>query len=444
MRPLPEDTEAERALLSTICGPGAESTAVEMVAQLQEADFTHPNHRRVFVALRSLIHKGSEVSAVALLDELGKAGKAMGGMPALVDLLSGEEVGRPQILVDILTKHRRRRELIRLGAQVQAQAQEGEDAPELIADTAARALADLMASRGRGGLVEAKDSTQRILDSLKSGATQGTLTGFNRLDGMTQGFQPGQFIILAARPGIGKTTLALNWTLSAVTGYGWVAYFSLEMMAHELTRRAACDLGSVPQKAVKERNLRQSQLENFLRAVATLETLPLLINDQAAIGVQQIRAQVMREATRRGTPPALIVVDHIGLVGGETVKGQTDAARIGAISGALKVLAKDAQAPVVALSQMNREIEKERRRPRLSDLRDSGSLEQDADIVCFLHRDAKPQMGQDQLDKSATLIIAKHRDGELGEIPMQFEGGFCRYEEAQERNTGTDDGRGWA
>jgi len=443
LRPLPEDLEAEKALLSTLCAPGAEATAAEMVAQLQEADFTHPNHRRVFVALRSLVQKGSEVSAVGLLDELGKAGKAMGGMVVLVDILSGEEVGRPQILVDILTKHRRRRELIRLGAQVQAQAQDGDDAPELIADTAARALADLMASRNRGGLVEAKDSTQRILDALKGGA-QGTLTGFNRLDGMTQGFQPGQFIILAARPGIGKTTLALNWTLSAVMGYGWVAYFSLEMMAHELTRRAACDLGSVPQKAVKERNLSQGQLENFLRAVATLETLPLLINDQAAIGVQQIRAQVMREATRRGTPPAMIVVDHIGLMGGETVKGQTDAARIGAISGELKRLAKDAQAPVVALSQMNREIEKERRRPRLSDLRDSGSLEQDADIVCFLHRDAKPQMGQDQLDKSATLIIAKHRDGELGEIPMQFEGGFCRYEEAPERHTGTDDGRGWA
>jgi replicative DNA helicase len=348
------------------------------------------------------------------------------------------------VLVDILAKHRRRRELIRLGGQIQTAAQEGEEAPEVIADRAARELADLTASRRRGGLVAVKDGAARVIEMLHGSVKPGTFTGFNRLDGMTQGFQPGQFIILSARPGIGKTTLAMNWALHAVSAHGWVPVFSLEMLIHELIRRMACDLGNVPAKAVKDRSLTQGQLEGFLRAVATLEAMPLVINDAAAQTVQQIRAQVIREATRRGCPPALIVVDHVGLVASPDAKGKTEAQRIGEISGALKVLAKDAQAPVVALSQMNREVEKERRKPRLSDLRDSGSLEQDADIVCFLHRDAKPQMGQDQLDKSATLIIAKHRDGELGEIPMQFEGGFCRYEEAPERHTGTDDGRGWA
>lgn len=443
MRSLPEDLDTERVLLSTICAPGAEAVASDCIANLREDDFTHPSHRLVFVALKGLIQRGSEVSSVALLDALGKESGRVGGFTGLVDLLSGEEVGRPQVLVDILAKHRRRRDLIRLGDQVARAAEVGDETPEAIADTAAKALADLQASRQRGGLAQVRDAGARLLEDLQGSTAPGTFTGFTRLDALTQGFQPGQMIVLAARPGIGKTALALNWTLNAASTSGWVAFFSLEMGEKELLRRVACNQGSVPQKAVKERRLTQGQLQAFLEALSYVESLPLLVNDAGSVTAQDIRSQVLREATRRGCPPALVVVDYLQLITSPDAKGKNETHRIGEISRALKLLAKDAGAPVAVLSQLNREIEKASRKPVLSDLRDSGAIEQDADIVAFIHRQPKPQMG-DEPDRGATLVIAKHRDGELAEIPMEFQGGFCRYEELPERQTaGGQDGRGW-
>lgn len=443
MRQLPEDLEAERSLLATLCAPGADRKAAELVDVLQPADFHHPNHRRVYQALRGLVLKGTEISTVALLDALGKEARPVGGMVGLVDILQGgEEVGRPEVLCDLLVKHRKRRELIRIGAQVAQQAQEGESSPESIADGAAMALAVLQGCRTGSGLSGVGEACPGVLEALQGANTPGTLSGFDRLDGLTQGFQPGQLILLAARPGIGKTSLALNWSLNAASSCGWVAYFSLEMTRGELARRLACNLGSVPQRAVKERRLTQGQMEAFLRAMAALDRMPLLINDSASVTAAEIRAQVLREATRRGAPPALVVVDHLSLVASpEASRSKNETQRLAEISWALKVLAKDVQTPVVALSQMSREIEKDKRKPRLSDLRDSGALEQDADIVAFIHRDPKPQMGGEP-DRGATLIVAKHRDGELDEIPMEFQGGFCRYEEAAPRSTGEAD-RGW-
>lgn len=442
MRPLPEDLDAERSLLATLCAPGADRKAAELVDVLQPADFHHPNHRRVYQALRALVLKGTEVSTVALLDAMGREAKAIGGLVGLVGILEAEEVGRPEVLCDLLVKHRKRRELIRIGAQVAQQAQEGDASPEAIADGAAMALAVLQGGRTGSGLAGVGEACSGVLEALQGASVTGTPVGFDRLDGLTQGFQPGQLILLAARPGIGKTSLALNWSLNAASSCGWVAYFSLEMTRGELARRLACNLGSVSQRAVKERRLTQGQMEAFLRALSTLDRMPLLINDSASVTAAEIRAQVLREATRRGAPPALVVVDHVALVSSpEASRMKNETQRLAEISWAFKVLAKDVGTPVVALSQMSREIEKDKRKPRLSDLRDSGALEQDADIVAFIHRDPKPQTGGEP-DRGATLIVAKHRDGELDEIPMEFQGGFCRYEEAAPRST-VDDGRGW-
>lgn len=445
MRLLPEDLDAERVLLSTLCAPGAEAMAAECLDRLVEDDFTHPNHRRVFVALRDLIRKGSEVSTVGILDALGRGAKTLGGMAGLVEILSGEEVGRPMVLVEILARHRRRRELIRLGSQVAKAAEDGEQPPESIADTAAKALADLQVTGNRGGLVEVREATGQVLDALQGTAAPGTWTGFSRLDAVTQGFQPGQLIVLAARPGIGKSTLVLNWLLNAASTSGWGSLHSLEMQRAEVVRRLACNQGNVPAGAVKERRLTQGQLQDFLQAIRVIEGLPLLINDAGSVTAQDVRSQVLRECARRGCPPALVVVDYLQLVSSPAeAKGKSEALRIGEISRAFKLLAKDAGAPVVVLSQLNREIEKANRKPVLSDLRDSGAIEQDADIVAFIHRPPKPQVAGDEPDRSATLVIAKHRDGPTAEIPLEFHGGFCRYEEVPERHTGGGDaGRGW-
>lgn len=439
---IPEDLDCERSLLATICGPGAERDLAECLEALRDDDFVHPAHRIILQAARKLSTHGQEVTAVTLRDAIPEAERGrVGGISGIVELLQGDEVSRPMVLVAILAKHRKLRELIKLGAGIVREAQGGE-LPESIADRAAAALSDVSVSRQRGGLVSSRECADETLRDLDSDIAPGLRTGFARLDDVTQGFQPGQIIILAARPGIGKTALALNWAL-AIANQGPVFFFSLEMGKKELMRRMACNIGSVSQKAVKERKLTDFQRGLYANAMHQVASLPIMIDDSASTTASEIRSHVLRHSTRMGEVPALVVVDHIGLVPSHgATNGKSEALRIGEISRAMKILAKEVQCPIVILSQLNREVEKADRKPILSDLRDSGCLEQDADIVMFIHRKPKPQMPGGEPDRSASLIISKHRDGELAEIQMEFQGGYCRYEEAPERETEVY-GRGW-
>ncbi|MEN6533985.1 MAG: DnaB-like helicase C-terminal domain-containing protein [Bryobacteraceae bacterium] len=429
---LPEDVEAERALLATLCGPGADRELSECMGKLRDDDFMHPGYRIIAQAARKLSRGGSEVNALTLRDaiqETGELGK-VGGFSGIVDALNFEEVGRPMALVDILGKHRKRRELIRLGASLIREAQ-GDESPEEVASRAAESLASITVSQHKGGLISAGECADSVMADLDADVAPGFRTGFTRLDDITQGFQPGQMIILAARPGIGKTALALNWAI-AIAHAGPVFIFSLEMPDKALVRRMACNVGSVPQRAVKTRTLTEFQRGMFGRAIKTVQSLPILIDDNASITANEIRSHVLRQATQMSEVPALVIVDHVTLVASDgSAKGKNEATRIGDISRTLKVLAKEAGCPVVVLSQLNREVEKADRKPILSDLRDSGCLEQDADIVMFIHRKPKPKMEGDEPDRTAELIIAKHRDGECTSISMEFEGGYCRYVEVE-------------
>lgn len=438
---LPEDIDSEKSLLATLCAPGADQAAADCIPLLREDDFVHPAHRALFKALALVVEKGLEITPFSLTSMLGDGAGTVGGFSGVVSVLDGMEVVRPRNLIDILVAHRKRRELIRLGFRMAQDARALDTPPETIADECAGVLAG-MATGNRGGMATSGDCVIQVLADLECDHIPGTITGFNVMDGITQGFQPGQMIILAARPGIGKTALALNWTLRA-SSQGPVLFFSLEMGKRELIRRMACNLGDVPQRAVKERSLTQHQDGAFRSALARLRGLPIHINDDAAITAHEIKAHVQRHAVKSGVAPSLVVVDHIGLVSSPDLKGKSEANRIGDISRTFKVLAKSTGCPVVVLSQLNREVEKADRKPILSDLRDSGCLEQDADIVMFIHRKPKPQMPDAPPDRTANLIIAKHRDGELAEIPMEFHGGYCRYEEISRSTDDVPYGRGF-
>jgi len=444
---LPEDIEAERTLLATICGPGAERELAECLAVLRDDDLMHPGYKIILGAARKLSAKGEEVNAVSLRDEIQESGSLghVGGFQGIVDTLNFGDVDRPMSLVSMLGKHRKRRELIKLGAILIREGQGGES-PEDVAARATESLAAISVDAKKVGLLHVGGCADQVMADLDSDVAPGFRTGFQRLDDVTQGLQPGQLIIIAARPGIGKTALALNWVLG-IAKAGPVFFFSLEMGSKELLRRMACNVGSVPQKAVKERRMTKDQRGLFTNALHTVRGLPIHINDNASITVNEIRSHVLRQSTRMGEVPALVVVDHVGLVSSDAgSRGQSEAVRIGAISNALKRLAKDAGCPVVVLSQLNREVEKADRKPILSDLRDSGCLEQDADIVMFIHRKPKPQMPDSEPDRSAELIIAKHRDGELAQITLDFQGGYCRYEEVTRKTDPYQDAaprRGW-
>ena len=442
---LPEDVEAERSLLATCCAAGAETAAAEISFVLTEEDFVHPAHRVVFRALKALIDAQLEVNSLTLKDTLDTAGDLgrVGGYTGLVDLLSAEEVGRPMVLADLLIRKRKLRQLIRLGAQLVRQAAEEEAPPDTLVEQAAMDLFRLAQGQDRKGLEKlsdvSKEAMEGLLDRLTGRGSSGLKVGFSRLDGITQGFQPGNLIILAARPGIGKTALALNWLLrSAMYHQAHGAFFSLEMSKEEVFNRLLSAHCAVNLKAAAAGGFSDQVEARLLRSRDALLELPIYINDQAGITVREITAMVDKHMAQNGGKLDLLIVDYLQLLSSpdsSRAARQSEAVRIGEISRGFKLLAKDRGIPVVVLSQLNREVEhRQGGRPQLSDLRDSGAIEQDADMVMFIHRKMMPSQDGGDEDRMAELIIAKHRNGPVGSVGLYFEGEFARYRE-MERDT---------
>jgi replicative DNA helicase len=445
---LPEDIEAERALLATCAAPGAELAATEASFLLTEEDFVHPAHRAVFKAMKALVDAQIELNALTLKDALDQAGDLarVGGYTGLIDLLSAEEVGRPQVLVDLLVRKRKLRQLIRLGAQLVRQAAEEEAPPDTLVEEAATDLFRLAQGEKKKGLEHigevAKTAYEALLDRIEGRGSTGLRVGFPRLDGITQGFQPGNLIILAARPGIGKTALALNWLLRAAQQQkAPVAFFSLEMSKEEVFNRLLSAHSSLNMKAIQAGNFNDEIHSQLLRSRDALLELPIYINDQAGITVREITAIVDRHMSQSNGNLQMVIVDYLQLMSSpesSRAAKQSEATRIGEISRGFKLLAKDKGMPVVVLSQLNREVEhRQGGRPQLSDLRDSGAIEQDADMVMFIHRKMKPLMEGEEEDRSAELLLAKHRNGPTGAVALYFEGEYARYRE-MERTTDPD------
>jgi replicative DNA helicase len=444
---LPEDVEAERALLATCCAPGAETAAAEISFLLTQDDFVHPGYRAVFKAMKSLVDAQVEVNPLTLKDVLDQEGDLarVGGFTGLVDLLSAEEVGRPQVLADLLIRKRKLRHLIRLGAQLVRQAAEEEAPPDTLVEQTAVELFRLAQGQERKGLEHigdiARDTMESLLDRLEGRGSPGLRVGFSRLDFLTQGFQPGNLIILAARPGIGKTALALNWLLrSAEKHQSRGAFFSLEMSKEEVFSRLLSAHSSLNMKAIQAGAFDDAVQARLLRSRDALLEMPIFINDQAGITVREITAMVDRHLSRANQRLDLIIVDYLQLMSSpedSRAAKQSEAVRVGEISRGFKLLAKDHGIPVVVLSQLNREVEhRQGGRPQLSDLRDSGAIEQDADMVMFIHRKMKPVMEGEEEDRNAELLIAKHRNGPTGVIPLWFEGEFARYREMERTTEG--------
>jgi len=431
----PEDPESERALLATLCAPGADKAAAFFAPQLEAGDFVDPRHRALLVALQDVVNARQEVTPFSLKAALEshKELDRLGGFAGLVELLGGDEVGKPSVLVGLLRAKRKLRDLIRLGSHLVTEATEETD-PDSIVESACSTLAQMAQCQGEDGPVAVGAVTSAVVAQILAEAAGtsrfGLRTGYYRLDGLTRGFKPGELIILAARPGIGKTTLALNWLLRASALHD-VALFSLEMNREEVTRKLLADLSGLDL-----RNLKPEEYPYLQEAQRELDERPIHLDDRAGTTIQKIRGKVERLQARHDL--RLVVVDYLQLVSSPSESAKkSEAVRIGEISRELKLMAKDCGLPVVVLSQLNREIEKRSNgKPQLSDLRDSGCIEQDADIVAFIHRIVRAGLPPELQDKAAELHIAKHRNGPCGTIPLTWRGEISRYEEA-ERETGS-------
>jgi len=444
---LPEDLDAERSLLATCCAPGMSDIAREVAFRLSEADFVHPSHKEIYRALVKLLESGLEVGPIMLKNAMDqKALEKIGDLVGIGEVLMSDQVGDPHLLADILIKKRKHRDLIHLGARLARQAAEEESDPEALVEEAGIDLYRIAQGQDRRGLQHIEqvfeETYQELEDRLYGRGASGQRVGFGRLDDLTQGFQPGNLIVLAARPSLGKTSLALNWLWLAARKYSaHAAFFSLEMSREEVRDRLIAAHAQLDLKTVARGHITDAIHEEWIRARNELAQLPIYICDKAAITVREIAALIDKQGSTQGSQLDLVIIDYLQLISSpqdSRASRQTEAVRIGEISRSLKIMAKERNIPVVVLSQLNREIEhRQTGRPQLSDLRDSGAIEQDADMVMFIHKKIVKGMEDDpQYKDRIELLIAKHRNGPTGMVPLAF---IPEYTLFREMEPGYDD-----
>ena len=273
------------------------------------------------------------------------------------------------------------------------------------------------------------------LNNRKDGMT-GVPTGITELDELTNGLQNSDLIILAARPGVGKTSFALTVAANAAIKYGKnVAFFSLEMDGMQLAQRLLCSQAQVDQSRLRNGKLNHDEMKKLIAAVTPINQSPLFVDDNADLGIMELMSKA-RQLKHKGHLD-LLIIDYLQLM--KTGKEENRAVAIGAISRGLKILAKELQIPVIALAQLSRKVEeKGRERPQLSDLRESGSIEQDADMVWFVEREFV-QTHKDEDRYKARLIVAKHRNGSVKDIDMSFVPEYTTFYDATEQQSDGDE-----
>jgi replicative DNA helicase len=439
MKTAPHSVEAEQAILGALL---MDPTAWDRIASLVgEGDFFSLDHRLIFRAFLGLIEGGKAVDVVVLAESLDRTGSldSVGGLPYLVQLQSSSTgAGNIVRYAEIVSERALKRRLIATLTEVTDKVYSVGTmaARELLEFAQARmmAIADSAVQRTGGlqhvGTVMAE--TIAHIDDLMTrkqvSDVTGLSTGFAKLDKMTTGLQPGQLVILAARPAMGKTTLAMNIAEHAAThGGARVAFFSLEMINKQLGMRMLSRATQVHQQRVRVGRVSQAEFERLHDTSVRLRETKIYLDDEGSISVQEIRARCRRLARELGGLD-LVVIDYLQLI--EIVNGSDNRANdLAAVSRALKTLAKELHAPVIALSQLNRGLEnRPNKRPIMSDLRESGGIEQDADVILFVYRDEVYH--EDSPDKGiAEIIIGKQRDGPTGTVHVGFRGEFVRFED---------------
>lgn len=433
----PFDEEAEIAVLGA-CTMNDPIAVAQVLEVLVEADFYIERHRFVFRAIESLFARSSPVETVTVQAELRDHGllEKAGGIPFLSELLDAvPTAANVAYHARIVRDHATRRKMIQAGTEIVrlGHAQDGRSASDLL--DAAGGLMYSAAARESGGLVSVRKAIMPAMGIIEraqesKGGVTGVGTGFYDLDEMTGGWQKGNLIVVAARPSMGKTALTTAAALHAAVQLRiGVAVFSLEMTKEELVMRSLCHESLVDLSSMLRGRLSDEDYVRLAQVASPLSAAPIWIDDTGGLTVTQIRAKARRlkvEFPELG----LVIVDYLQLMRGD---GENRTQEVSGISRGLKELAKELCLPVIALSQLSRKCEERSdKRPMLSDLRESGAIEQDADIVAFLYRPEKYYGDVDSKGNSikgaAELIISKQRNGPTGSIPLFFRDYCARFE----------------
>jgi replicative DNA helicase len=428
--------EAERSILGAILlDNNAINAAIE---KLKPEDFFHDHHRRIYRQMMILGETSQAIDLVTLTEELQRGGQleAVGGAAYVSQLMDGvPHITNVEHYARIVKEKALLRGLIHATSAIQQQALDAEEDADTILDKAESSIFQLAEDRVRAGLVGLFDvvteSRERISHIYEGGQRiTGLATGYDLLDNLTSGFQPSELIILAARPSMGKTAFALNIAENvAVRDNKPVAIFSLEMSKESLLLRLLSADAKIDSHKFRTGRLNHEDKARIPRSLSRLSQAPLWIDDAGGATVVEIGAKLRRMKRERGL--TMVVVDYLQLISARGRFGNRNE-EISSITRGLKAMAKELKVPVVVLSQLTRAPEREDREPRLADLRESGAIEQDADVVMFIHRPnffKKSSEVSPEERGETDLIIAKQRNGPTDTIRFVFQGSFTRFEQ---------------
>ncbi len=434
-RSLPHFIEAEQSVLG---GLMLDNQRFDAVAELvNEEDFYQDSHRQIFKVMGELAAESHPLDVITLSETLSRHGELerVGGIAYLTEMAQQTpSAANITTYAKIVRDHATVRKLISVANEISRSSMNpaGLDSDDLL-QLAERRVAEIAENRPKeGGFMGVNDllkgSVDRISELFDSDeAITGLATGLTDLDEKTSGWQNGELIILAARPSMGKTALALNFVEHAILHQdNPVLVFSMEMPSQSLVMRMLSSIGRINAGKIRNGKLTEEDWPKLSAAVGKMKDRPLFIDDTPGLTPQDVKARTRRIAREHGSP-ALIMLDYIQLMHtGGTSDGRTQ--EISEISRSLKALAKEYDCPVIALSQLNRGVEQRpNKRPMNSDLRESGAIEQDADIILFIYRDE--YYNEESPEKGiAELIVGKQRNGEIGTIRAAFVGQFTRFE----------------
>ena len=433
-RPLPSSAEAERAILgSVLIDNSVVSQAIEL---LRPEDFYVPSHRRIFLAMIALFEKESEINPILIAEELRRDGavEAVGGL----SFISNLHYGLPHFAniahyAKIVRDKSVLRQLIKSCNKITSEALDEEDEAKIILDRAEQAIFALADERTREGFAHVKPVADALLEHVqemagRSAMLTGLTTGFSELDSMTSGLQPADLVVIASRPSMGKTSFALTLAQNAaIQAQAVVGVFSLEMSKESLVMRMLSSEGHVDAHRFRSGFLSRDEWARLAGALGTLAETKIFIDDTPGITVLEMRAKARRLASEQKRLD-LIIVDYLQLMSGSSRRTESRQQEVSQISRELKGLAKELNVPLVALSQLSRAPENRTdHRPQLADLRESGAIEQDADVVAFIYREEQYNRTEENAGL-AEIIVAKQRNGPTGVAKLVFLKEFTRFE----------------
>ncbi len=436
LRVPPHNIEAEQALLGSMF---LSSEALETVlGMLSEEDFYRPAHQKIFAAVAHLYNRAIPVDQVSVADRLEAAGdlEAVGGKAYLLDVTGVVPTTANALrYAEIVRRTSTLRDLIQAANHIVSLGYEAPDDMQEVVEEAERTLFNVTNKRvstNFQGMEDLLEVSFRQLEELfeRQEHITGVPTGFKDLDKILAGMHRGDLIILAARPAVGKTAFALNMAVNAAKAGTSVALFSLEMSAEQLIQRVLCSEARINSQDVRTGHIKDSDWASIHRAMGSLAELEFYVDDTPSISILEVRAKARRQL--RDCKNGLVIVDYLQLMQPQGRRSENRQTEIAEISRGLKILAKELEVPVLALSQLSRAVEQRAgKRPQLSDLRESGAIEQDADVVMFIDRNTDPR-GEDEEEGRpgkgvAEIIVAKHRNGPTGSAPLVFNERYTKF-----------------